>query len=282
MMTKNIKQIMSEPTNVVDEDEEEGGLMFNLFICEDYVEKTWTFGDLDQKLLCSNMSSTDHDLTGQIVWPACVLLSWFIHGNQKLFENRQVVELGAGCGLGGFVAAHYSSRVVITDGNDIVIKLLNQNKDHLSTNNVQISKLLWGVKENVEQLYGSLDSKTMESTHPEVIIGADVILWPNMIISLLYTVRWLLSYKPQDSKCYISYIVRANATTDLLFKTASKIGLLIEDVPIASFLPEDCRFFDGTTKHLLSLSIDEGAVFDPDSEEIREYARQIESNSAPC
>jgi hypothetical protein len=131
-------------------------------------------------------------------------------------------------------------------------------------------------------LYGSLESKIVEATHPEVIIGADVILWPNMIISLLYTVRWLLSYKPQDSKCYISYIVRANATTDLLFKTASKIGLLIEDIPIASFLPEDCRFFDGTTKHLLSLSIDEGAVFDPDSEEIREYARQIESSSAPC
>jgi hypothetical protein len=273
---------MSEPTKVVDEDEEEGGLMFNLFICEDYVEKTWTFGDLDQKLLCSNMSSTDHDLTGQIVWPACVLLSWFIHGNQKLFENKQVVELGAGCGLGGFVAAHYSSRVVITDGNDIVIKLLNQNKEHLKTDNVQVSKLLWGVKDNVELLYGSLDSKIVEATHPEVIIGADVILWPNMIISLLYTVRWLLSYKPQDSKCYISYIVRANATTDLLFKTASKIGLLIEDIPIASFLPEDCRFFDGTTKHLLSLSIDEGAVFDPDSEEIREYARQIESSSAPC
>ena len=42
---------------VVDEEEDEGNL-YNLFVCEDYVEKSWTFGELVQPLLCSNMSST--------------------------------------------------------------------------------------------------------------------------------------------------------------------------------------------------------------------------------
>lgn len=29
------------------------------------------------------------------------------------------------------------------------------------------------------------------------LVGADVVLWPNQIVGLLYTVRWLLAFKPQ-------------------------------------------------------------------------------------
>ena len=39
------------------EDEEESDTLCGLFISEDYVEKTWRFNDLEQPLLCSNMSS---------------------------------------------------------------------------------------------------------------------------------------------------------------------------------------------------------------------------------
>ena len=48
-------------------------------------------------------NQTDHDLTGQIVWPASLLLSWFIHSKigRDSFENETVLELGAGCGLAG-------------------------------------------------------------------------------------------------------------------------------------------------------------------------------------
>ncbi len=199
-----------------------------------------------------------------------------------MFSNKQVIELGAGCGLAGFVSANYSAHSVITDGNDIVMKLLNQNKDHLSSslNNVSVKKLMWGVKENVEQLFDSESGD--ESKYPEVIIGADVILWPNMVLGLLYTIRWLLTYKPKQSQCYISYIVRATATTDLLHLTAGKLGLVIADIPVSSFLPAEVHFLDSTEKHLFSISIDESKPFDPNSEEILEYSRQIESQYAPC
>lgn len=76
-------------------------LIYYRFRClyKDYVEKTWKLAGEEQRLLCSNMSSTgmaepcsmddiiwtekvvsvqDHDLTGQIVWPASVLLTWFL------------------------------------------------------------------------------------------------------------------------------------------------------------------------------------------------------------
>jgi hypothetical protein len=39
-------------------DEEDPDDLSNLFTCEDYVEKTWPFGDnFNQRLLCSTMSS---------------------------------------------------------------------------------------------------------------------------------------------------------------------------------------------------------------------------------
>jgi Lysine methyltransferase len=78
-----------------------------MFVSEDYVVKKFTFGDLSQDLLCSNMSCTSHDLTGQIVWPAAILLSHFVYTFRENLHGGAVLELGAGCGLAGFVAANY-------------------------------------------------------------------------------------------------------------------------------------------------------------------------------
>lgn len=76
------------------EEEEEEGMFANLFICEQYVTKQFSFWGKKQSLLCSNMSTTDHDLTGQIVWPASKNLSWFIAKNgQELFTDKTVIEV---------------------------------------------------------------------------------------------------------------------------------------------------------------------------------------------
>ena len=31
---------------------------------------------------------------------------------------------------------------------------------------------------------------------PDVIVGADVILWPNAVLHLLLSIKWLLAMKP--------------------------------------------------------------------------------------
>lgn len=80
-----------------EEDEEEGGMFAGLFICEQYVAKRFQFWGRKQALLCSNMSTTDHDLTGQIVWPASKNLSWFIAKNgEELFSGKNVIEVRDG------------------------------------------------------------------------------------------------------------------------------------------------------------------------------------------
>ena len=268
------KDILS--SNAVEEEDE--GNLYNLFVCEDYVEKSWTFGDLVQPLLCSNMSSTEYDLTGQIVWPACVLLSWFVYQNKDLFDGKIVLELGAGCGLGGFVAAHYAKKCIITDGNDIVCNLLEKNKVHLKTEHVQVSKLLWGIQDEIS---GSVGDDLSQS--PDVIIGADVILWPNQIHALLNTIRWLLARKRDNAVCYISYIVRAHTTTERLFLTAERLGLSIELQPIESFVPAEVHDFDTLEKKLLCIKIKAGVT----EEELLlnvadDLTDQMDTLSRPC
>jgi hypothetical protein len=108
----------------MEEEEEEEGL-YSLFVSEEYTEMTWRFETFEQKLLASTASCTDHDLTGQIVWPASVLLAWFVYKHaEQCFANEIVVELGAGAGLGGFVAANWSRHAIITDGNGNILSSL--------------------------------------------------------------------------------------------------------------------------------------------------------------
>lgn len=233
-------QPMKGPVN--DEKNEDGGeedsMFSSLFVCEEYVEKYFSFWGVEQRLLCSNMSTTDHDLTGQIVWPASKSLSWFIAKNgNELFSGKNVIELGAGCGLAGFVCAQFCKYIAITDGNEVVLRLIKRNIEekiavsNCPSRNVLASKLIWGQKQAVEDFLAE-----NKCPPPDIIIGADVILWPAYTRALLLTVRWLLSLKP-GSKCFISYINRAQSTTDLLYGHAKDLNLTINTIPLDSFLP---------------------------------------------
>lgn len=152
---------------MADDDDDDNDTLSSLFICEEYVERTFTFPHLPQgltqistgtqsssdggatvqRLLCSPMSSTSHDLTGQIVWPAAIYLSYFIeYYLARKLDGKVVLELGAGCGLGGFIASRYCYRSIVTDGSDVVMRLLERNKVFLDSTNVTVSKLIWGIK----------------------------------------------------------------------------------------------------------------------------------------
>jgi Lysine methyltransferase len=65
----------------------------------------------------------------QVVWPIAEFMAWLVALSRPLFAGKHVVELGAGCGLTGLVAAHSAAKVVLTDGNDVVLRLLQRNAD---------------------------------------------------------------------------------------------------------------------------------------------------------
>lgn len=66
-------------------------------------------------------------------------------------------------------------------------------------------ELLWGARDQLEAL---LQAEGV----PDVIIGADVICWPNFIAPLLWTLRVMLTRKP-SARCFVGYVCRATTTT---------------------------------------------------------------------
>jgi hypothetical protein len=161
------------------------------FVCEEYVEQSVDFGPCfgSTKLLCSPMACTDFDLTGQIIWPAAVQLGYWCHANATFLRGKSVLELGAGTGLSGLVAAAYASKVVLTDHNDIVMGLLRKNEDYFmgdgentssssssssSSCVLRCAHLEWGDDANLSDVL-------TETGVPDVIIGADIVMWPNTV-----------------------------------------------------------------------------------------------------
>ncbi|CAM9093355.1 unnamed protein product [Ectocarpus sp. 4 AP-2014] len=71
--------------------------------------------------------ATTLGLVGQQVWSASFLLGDFVLTHDELFAGMQVLELGAGPGVVGLIAARVARRCYLTDYHDEVLKLLARN-----------------------------------------------------------------------------------------------------------------------------------------------------------
>eukprot|EP00033_Pygsuia_biforma_P005138 GCRY01005642.1.p1 GENE.GCRY01005642.1~~GCRY01005642.1.p1 ORF type:complete len:232 (-),score=30.30 GCRY01005642.1:34-729(-) len=194
----------------------------SLFINTDYIEKTETFSDdTSVNYLVSEAKCTDHDLTGQILWPACHVLCEFMAENRPLFQNQKIIELGSGVGLTGLLAAHYASEMLLTDGVDLVVDLLRRNIDlnEQIKNKCQAFELEWG----------SENAKTFQSAHGEVdcIIAADVVYDAGVCDALFQTIDVLLSHRP-EARVYLAYRSRWNVVERALFSVIEKYGFSYE------------------------------------------------------
>jgi predicted nicotinamide N-methyase len=222
-----------------------------LFTITDYSNVTITIprhdtceNDLQVTLACSQAATTDYDLTGQIIWPVSVLLSHYLASSpgRQLLRKRNVVEMGAGCGLAGLVASHVdANQVILTDGNDVVLDLLQRNSESRAAN-VKALKLIWGDGENLSRVLKDM-------MHVDVVIAADVVQWPAVIEPLLHSVKVLLRTSECETPMLLLGIVnRAQSTYDMFFELAAKLGFSCRRVPHEDFLkvlPESCQEHGG-------------------------------------
>ena len=150
-------------------------------------------------------------------------MGWFVALSPQFFRGRSVCELGAGCGLSGLVAAHTASSVVLTDGNEVVLRLLQRNaQQHACPDKVSVAKLIWG-DQTALQIYLS------EHGAPDVLLGADVVCWPQFVTPFLLTVKGLLQASVCiDAALYLGYVCRATTTTTALHAKAAAMGLAVE------------------------------------------------------
>ena len=73
------------------------------------------------------------------------------------------------------------STTILTDGNDVVIRML-QKTVKLTTQNATVHSLLWGDTTSI----GAVLDQVPEI---EIIVGADVVCWPHLVLPLLNTVK---------------------------------------------------------------------------------------------
>jgi hypothetical protein len=84
--------------------------------------------------------------------------------------------------------------VIITDGNDIVLRLLEKNRDHLAQeedggSNVLVRKLLWGLRDQVESLAVSSFARLETATTAGIAEEADSNIIPDIIIGEFNDIR---------------------------------------------------------------------------------------------
>lgn len=105
---------------------------------------------------------------GYILWSGAIILSRWINANNDQITDKRVLEIGAGLGLCGIVAAKYAKHLTMTDYNEIVLNTLAKNVE-INTRNSNISNdddLLGGYKaalansNNIDVSY--LDWDTLE------------------------------------------------------------------------------------------------------------------------
>ncbi|KAL7598294.1 hypothetical protein Lser_V15G22941 [Lactuca serriola] len=220
--------------NVVDSDDDDDTVYLgeSFFIDDNYELTTFTFGPHVLQLLCLQSSSTDFDLTGQLVWPGARLLNEYLSNNVELLQGCSAVELGSGVGVTGILCSRFCHEVVLTDHNDEVLKILKKNIDlHESSDNpnscsaLSAEKLEWG---NTDQLNQILQK------HPEgfdLILGADICFQQNSVPPLFDTVKELLfQHGKKQCRFILAYVSRSKMMDAMVPKEAVNHGLKIHEV----------------------------------------------------
>lgn len=215
-----------------------------LFLSTDYVERTFAVAGLSQPLLCSTAAATEPELTGQIVWPASQLLATFVAAApEKTVAGRVVLELGAGCGLAGLLAARVGAkRVLLTDGSAVIVSLLRSSLSRSAVasglaGKASAHRLEWGSEAAVAALSAEVGADVLGSL--DVVLAADVFHPSFGLPALLFrTVRCLIGRR-EGSALYASFAVRAAGCELEIRDAAAVAGFRPEEVPLSSFLPAD-------------------------------------------
>ncbi|KAM4538310.1 protein N-lysine methyltransferase METTL21A [Fundulus diaphanus] len=119
-----------------------------------------------------------------VVWDAAVVMCMYLELGAVELKGKKAIELGAGTGLVGIVAALLGAHVTITDREPALEFLsanVNANLPPRSRDTVIVSDLTWG--QGLERFPGGFD----------LVLGADIIYLEETFPALLQTLEHLCS-----------------------------------------------------------------------------------------
>lgn len=77
------------------------------------------------------------------IWPSALAMGDFIHQHPEKVENKNVLELAAGLGLPGFVAARYAASVCCSDYLEEAVATMSRSAQYLHLSNFNCKLLDW-------------------------------------------------------------------------------------------------------------------------------------------
>ncbi|KAL6075887.1 Methyltransferase-like protein 23 [Balamuthia mandrillaris] len=180
---------------------------------------------------------------GLYVWPSALILSEFIVAHPSLFAGAHVIELGAGTGVAGLVAAKQgaAASVLLTDRADAAHVLenlmhnANINANATNKTKVRVMGLSWGMFDcNLVKEMLSLGRTAAAATHPVVVLGADCLYDPHQFEDLFATVHALLRLAPTMAVFYTTYQHRSGNRS--IKRLLDRWSMQARSIPLDSFL----------------------------------------------
>jgi methyltransferase-like protein 23 len=107
---------------------------------------------------------------GVALWPAAIALAHEIASRPDSFSGRRVLEIGAGTGLPGIVAASFGARVVQTDRHSAAMCMCMRNGSYNAVDTIEYRLgdwTTWDCAEHYDWVIGS-DVLYAERVHPDL------------------------------------------------------------------------------------------------------------------
>ncbi|KAB5562263.1 hypothetical protein PHYPO_G00015910 [Pangasianodon hypophthalmus] len=185
---------------------------------------------------------------GCVVWDAAIVLSKYLETEQfcnsrsgvSTWSSKHMIELGAGTGVVGIMAASLGANVTVTDLEDLqpLLELnIRENRELLSTGSITAKVLKWG--ENVTDFL----------PHPDYILLADCIYYEQSVVPLVETLKLLAGPETCVICCYEQRTMGVNPEVEKRFFELLLQDFEAEEVPAEKQDPE----FNSPDIHILHL-----------------------------
>ncbi|XP_048342274.1 LOW QUALITY PROTEIN: protein N-lysine methyltransferase METTL21D [Sphaerodactylus townsendi] len=171
---------------------------------------------------------------GGVVWDAALVLARFLDKSaahqqappgRRLrlpLRRRAVLELGAGTGLVGLMAASLGANVTVTDLEEVqdLLKMNIENNQHLVTGSIQAKVLKWG-----EEVTDFLPA-------PDYILMADCIYYEESLEPLIKTLKDLSHPETHILCCYEERTMGKNPEVERRYFELLQKDFELEKVPL--------------------------------------------------
>ncbi|XP_045398495.1 protein-lysine N-methyltransferase EEF2KMT [Lemur catta] len=191
----------------------------------------------DSVTLSESTAIVSHGTTGLVTWDAALYLAEWAIENPAAFTDRTVLELGSGAGLTG-LAICKTCRPRAYIFSDCHSRVLKQLRGNVLLNGLSLEPDITANSESPRVTVAHLDWDVvtvpqLSAFHPDVVIAADVLYCPEIILSLVGVLR-RLSACQRDRRApdvYVAFTVRNPDTCRLFTTELGRAGIRWEAVP---------------------------------------------------